>query len=845
MSQQTAQFGNSRTTERSNSRTTERDATDVPTAAQDNYPLRGPAPSTPSIHAEDLLQISSVPWTHESDISLNTCASPAAPGSNNLPEQEHALPIASQERNEPNEPTLPTNNRPLPGSAAATTGLLDKYYAELSEVPWSVDLDLSLKTRSSTGVGPSASIAGEEDMAETVQVLRRVTPSSSINKSPSIGLAAARPSSSNSDDGSSMLVPPTYDSNPAIGLFDAPPAAPGPSNNSEEDSSMLVPPTYDSNPAVGLFDATSAALAVSSNSDQGSAIVVSSTNQSTTPAGPAVTNPPEENPAQAIQVPASWEIIKYGQRYPNSVSSSQYLTPTPTVEVPCSGQTMSSVNISPDSTQRSLELGDESSLTPAEMWQTIYDLPEGARRVNAYTKTVLSFRGPERADFLEKFSEYIVAVNERTNTIATIHKNYLDSLSPTDYAAMRTSLPTLHEKVRYDEITEIHMRSMALENRKRNHRKCIADIWGSDWETSLREILPKDYSEGFLWRLARLANEKQQPPCLDQMSLELKRIIAKRVRTPKLSKSELLQSVDIINLMNIIKDSGKLQVLLYPKRLAQDIVSVRNDETAITTIIPDQDMDSTDSSNISPTNLPQTPKVIDDIQPSIIQNSMVAVVISKKRKNLLSPPFSRQKKAKLLPPRIKQSESSQLLPQSDLNRRFFVVDLTIESIHPVLVDEKIDQLKKVAEESSDARVQRNIELASEAVGMIIGGQDKDDRPIAREEILERLQLMWDLLEISPALQEETGNQSKSSSKNKELVEEEDLDDGEENMEEHGNNEVEDENDDNNNENNDEGDEDEDDVDENDEDEDDEDNDDESDDDDGNSDNENSDDESIK
>ncbi|RPB19340.1 hypothetical protein L211DRAFT_853318 [Terfezia boudieri ATCC MYA-4762] len=665
MSQQTAQFSNSRTTERSNSRTTERDATDVPTAAQDNYPLRGAAPSTPSIHAEDLLQISSVPWTHESDISLNTCASPAAPGSNNLPEQEHALPIASQERNEPNEPTLRKFSADVglfhsnlyessyKQSAIAwvggrySTGLLDKYYAELSEVPWSVDLDLSFETRSSTGVGPT------------------------INKSPSIGLAAARPSSSNSDDGSFML------------------------STNIGNGQLLVP-----------------------QRDKSTRGESSPSNSSTSELG--------DNQIWA-------EVSEFCFLEPISYSYTN------------------AVNISPDSTQRSLELGDESSLTPAEMWQTIYDLPEGARRVNAYTKTVSSFRGPERADFLEKFSEYIVAVNERTNTIATIHKNYLDSLSPTDYAAMRTSLPTLHEKVRYDEITEIHMRSMALENRKRNHRKRIADIWGSDWETSLREILPKDYSEGFLWRLARLANAKQQPPCLDQMSLELKRIIAKRVRTPKLSKSELLQSVDIINLMNIMKESGKLQVLLYPKRLAQDIVSVRNDETAITTIIPDQDMDSTDSSNISPTNLPQTPKVIDDIQPSITQNSMVAVVISEKRKNLLSPPFSRQKKAKLLPPRIKQSESSQLLPQSDLNRRFFVVDLTIESIHPVLVDEKIDQLKKVAEESSDAHVQRNIELASEAVGMIIGGQDKDDHPIAREEILERLQLMWDLLEISPAL----------------------------------------------------------------------------------------------
>lgn len=78
--------------------------------------------------------------------------------------------------------------------------------------------------------------------------------------------------------------------------------------------------------------------------------------------------------------------------------------------------------------------------------------------------------------------------------------------------------------------------------------------------------------------------------------------------------------------------------------------------------------------------------------------------------------------------------------------------MTIESIHPVLVEEKIEQLKKDAEESQDARKQRNVELASDAVALVMGGNAKDDRPIAREEIVDRLQLIWDLLEISPDAQ---------------------------------------------------------------------------------------------
>ncbi|KAF8415223.1 hypothetical protein EV426DRAFT_579115 [Tirmania nivea] len=157
-----------------------------------------------------------------------------------------------------------------------------------------------------------------------------------------------------------------------------------------------------------------------------------------------------------------------------------------------------------------------------------------------------------------------------------------------------------------------------------------------------------------------------------------------------------------------------------------------------------------------------------------LQDSAFAVVISKKRKNLLSSAFSKARNLKHQ--YLGKQQSDQALPEANPNRRFFIVDLTIDSIHPVLVEEKIDQLKKAAEQSSDERVQKNIKLASEAISIIMEGQDKDDHPIAREEILERLQLIWDLLEISLTSEEQKANQSRSASKNDDVSQDDDIED---------------------------------------------------------------------
>ncbi|KAF8414663.1 hypothetical protein BGX38DRAFT_1281746 [Terfezia claveryi] len=73
--------------------------------------------------------------------------------------------------------------------------------------------------------------------------------------------------------------------------------------------------------------------------------------------------------------------------------------------------------------------------------------------------------GVKLAGFLEEFSDCIILMDDKIGQSATIHKAYLDSLSATTCEEMGLSIPALHEKVRYDLINDMHVKSMALESR--------------------------------------------------------------------------------------------------------------------------------------------------------------------------------------------------------------------------------------------------------------------------------------------------------------------------------------------------------------------------------------------
>ncbi|KAF8415222.1 hypothetical protein EV426DRAFT_711875 [Tirmania nivea] len=106
-------------------------------------------------------------------------------------------------------PTAAIDNSPSTSAAPPTTGLCDE------------DLTQIITDKSpSSGVVPLTTGLQDEYLVQLT-----------INKSPSSSVAAppaATPSDSlqsNEDTSDSMIVPPTYEPNPAIGLFDTPATA--------------------------------------------------------------------------------------------------------------------------------------------------------------------------------------------------------------------------------------------------------------------------------------------------------------------------------------------------------------------------------------------------------------------------------------------------------------------------------------------------------------------------------------------------------------------------------------------------------------------------------------------
>jgi hypothetical protein len=193
-------------------------------------------------------------------------------------------------------------------------------------------------------------------------------------------------------------------------------------------------------------------------------------------------------------------------------------------------------------------------LSPETLIQQVTVVANTHQQSTVYADIVTSIPPRWRADFLEQFSDHILATEDSIAFIATIHKNYLDTLTEADCTEMGLALPTSRDRFRYDRIAEIHVKSMALENRKRCHRKRLEDIWGTEWQTQLSDLLPKEPTEGLLWRLARLANRIGRITNWGPLKVQLQHIIGNRCQTPKASKSELLQSIDLMKLMSFFSN---------------------------------------------------------------------------------------------------------------------------------------------------------------------------------------------------------------------------------------------------------------------------------------------------
>ncbi|KAF8415731.1 hypothetical protein BGX38DRAFT_1183097 [Terfezia claveryi] len=376
-----------------------------------------------------------------------------------------------------------------------------------------------------------------------------------------------------------------------------------------------------------------------------------------------------------------------------------------------------------------------------------------------YQQAVSELQGVKLAGFLEEFSDCIILMDDKIGQSATIHKAYLDSLSATTCEEMGLSIPALHEKVRYDLINDMHVKSMALESRRRNHRKRLNEIWGPGWELTLSGLLPADLTEGFLCRLARFANLIGNPSDWQEIRRGLHSIIDTRIRQPKASKVPNLQTIDLTRFMSTYKPADKVSCSaennVNPMEPPSDVMSNPDvimadarEEVVTEEVVTSVTSVPNNVAGSSPTSAIQLAGQADNNLP---KERAFAIVVSKKRKNILSPAFSRSQNPKRQQVGNKCPRKPSTIPLANPNR--------------LLVEEKMDKLKKEAEESFDAYKQKNIQLASEAVAVVMGGQDKDDLPIAREEIVERLQLMFDLLEISPVLQKDSEDSCHANSNN--------------------------------------------------------------------------------
>ncbi|KAF8457021.1 hypothetical protein BGX38DRAFT_1161624 [Terfezia claveryi] len=81
-----------------------------------------------------------------------------------------------------------------------------------------------------------------------------------------------------------------------------------------------------------------------------------------------------------------------------------------------------------------------------------------------YQQAVLELQRVKLTGFLEEFSYCIILIDNKIDQSATIHKAYLDSLSATTYKEIGLSIPVLHEKVRYDLINDINVKTSKVPN---------------------------------------------------------------------------------------------------------------------------------------------------------------------------------------------------------------------------------------------------------------------------------------------------------------------------------------------------------------------------------------------
>ena len=83
------------------------------------------------------------------------------------------------------------------------------------------------------------------------------------------------------------------------------------------------------------------------------------------------------------------------------------------------------------------------------------------------------------------------------------------------------------------------------------------------------------------------------------------------------------------------------------------------------------------------------------------------------------------------------------------NIRTFHVDLTIDSIHRELVDEKITEVQELVAKVDDETKRMDADIAARAVNILLGNPSDKEHPIAGEAILRRLEYLFQFLDVRP------------------------------------------------------------------------------------------------
>ena len=104
--------------------------------------------------------------------------------------------------------------------------------------------------------------------------------------------------------------------------------------------------------------------------------------------------------------------------------------------------------------------------------RSLSTIEEDHERERVYREAINTMCLSQRVDFLQRFSDAIIAMGDSVTGIATTHKAYLDSLSADDNQHIGISATVLKDQVRYSDISELNVKHLATQQKKIGRASC-------------------------------------------------------------------------------------------------------------------------------------------------------------------------------------------------------------------------------------------------------------------------------------------------------------------------------------------------------------------------------------